>query len=186
MPAMRAMLDNMTGRAVVLGLTLHAEACAHVPAAPTAAPRISIAVAPIGFGPDNGLTLEKQAECEFGKELFEELYSEVGQSFELHGIAELRRIPGLLLVMRFARVEGHSMMSGIKRIVLEGRLLKDGQVVAGFTALRDTTQGAFGNDGRGFQTTCGIMEDLAEELAEDVGAWLYQPTMNANLGDAGP
>ena len=28
------------------------------------------------------------------------------------------------------------------------------------------------------------MEDLVEELAEDVGAWLYQPTMNANLGDA--
>ena len=181
---MPTMLDTMTGRAVVLGLTLHAAACAHGPAAPTI-PRIPIAVAPIGFGPDNGLTLEEQAECELGKELFEELHDEVGQSFALHGIADLRRVPGLLLVMRFARVEGHSMMSGIKRIVLEGRLLKDGQVAAGFTALRYTTQGAFGNYSRGFQTTCGIMEDLVEELAEDVGAWLYQPTMNANLGDAG-
>lgn len=184
MPTMRSMLNNITGRAVGLGLGLQATACAHGPAAPTA-PQISIAVAPIGFGPDNGLTLEEQAECELGKELFEELHDEVGQSFALHSIAELRKVPGLLLVMRFARVEGHSMMSGIKRIVLEGRLLKDGQVAAGFTALRYTTQVAFSNDSRGLQTTCGILEDLVEELAEDVGAWLYRPTMNTNRGDAG-
>lgn len=184
MPTMRSMLDNITGRAFVLGLGLPAAACAHVPVAPTA-PQISIAVAPIGFGPDNGLTLEEQAECELGKELVEELHDEVGQSFALHSIAELRKVPGLLLVMRFARVEGHSMMSGIKRIVLEGRLLEDGQVAAGFTALRYTTQVAFGNDSRGLQTTCGIMEDLVEALAEDVGAWLYRPTMNTSRGDAG-
>ncbi len=32
---MRSILDNITGRAVVLGLMLHAAACAHGPAAPT-------------------------------------------------------------------------------------------------------------------------------------------------------
>lgn len=50
MPTMRAMLDTITGT-VALGLTLHAAACAHAPAAHTApatAPRIPIAVAPIG------------------------------------------------------------------------------------------------------------------------------------------
>lgn len=140
-------------------------------------------MAPIGFGPDNGLTLEEQAECELGKVLFAELHDEGGRSFALRGVADPRGVPGLVLVMRFARVEGQSVISGIKRIALEGQLLKDGQVAADFTALRYTTQGAFGHYNRGFQTTCGIMEDLVEELAEDVGGWLYRPTMNAKLGD---
>ena len=80
--------------------------------------------------------------------------------------------------MRFARVEGISGR-GSKRIVLEGQLVKDGQVVADFAAIR----GAFGNYSRGFTTICSIIEDVVEELAEDVGEWLYRPTMNAKLGD---
>jgi hypothetical protein len=175
-------LDIIPGRAAVLALTLHATACAHSGAAPST-PRISIAVAPIGFGPDNGLTAEEQAECELGKELFEELNDEVGQSFALSGVADPRGVAGVVLVMRFARVEGQSFASGIKRIVLEGQLVKDGQVTADFTAMRYTTHGAFGNYSRGFKTSCGILEDVAEDLAEDVGKWLYRPTMNARLGD---
>ena len=64
--------DTIPGRTAVLALTLHATACAHSGASPST-PRISIAVATIGFGPDNGLTPEEQAECELGKEFFEEL-----------------------------------------------------------------------------------------------------------------
>lgn len=44
-------------------------------------------------------------------------------------------------------------------------------------------RGAFGNYSRGFTTTCGIMEDVVEELAEDVGRWLHRPTLHARLGD---
>lgn len=164
--------------ALISCLTLTANACAHSQA--PAAPRIPIAVAPIGFGPDNGLTPDEQNECEFGKELFEELNDEVGQSFAFTGVADPRGAPGVVLVMRFARVEGMSGMFGTKRIVLEGQMLKDGNVAASFTAMRD--KGLFGNS-RGFQTTCGIMEDVVEELAEDVGKWLYKPTMHAQLGD---
>jgi DNA-binding transcriptional MerR regulator len=133
--------DNIPGRVAVL--TLHATACAHNAASPTT-PRISIAVATIGFGPDNGLTPEEQAECELGKELFEELQDEVGQSFALSGVADPRGVAGPVLVMRFARVEGQSMVSGIKRIVLEGQLVKNGQVSGDFVAMRYTTHGAFG------------------------------------------
>ena len=165
-----------------VGLAVVTAACAHGQVEPSA-PRIPIAVAPIGFGPENGLTPEEQAECELGKELFEELHDEVGQSFALSGVADPRGAAGLVLVMRFARVEGQSMVSGIKRIVLEGQLVKDGQVTADFVAMRYTTHGAFGNYSRGFKTSCGILEDVAEELAQDVGKWLYQPTMNARLGD---
>ena len=166
--------------AAVLALTVIA--CAHGRAAPSAT-RIPIAVATIGFGPDNGLTPEEQAECELGKELFEELHDEVGQSFALSGVTDPRGMPGVVLVMRFARVEGQGFASGIKRVVLEGQLVKDGQVTADFVAMRYTTRGAFGDYSRGFKTTCGIMEDVVEELAEDVGAWLYRPMMNARLGD---
>jgi hypothetical protein len=172
---------SFLGRAACV-LALQTVACAHGGAA-SSAPRIPIAVAPIGFGPDSGLTAEEQAECELGKELFEELHDEVGQSFALSGVADPRGVPGVVLVMRFARVEGQSFASGIKRVVLEGQLVKDGQVAADFVAMRYTTQGAFGNYSRGFKTTCGIMEDVVEELAEDVGEWLYRPTMNARLGD---
>ncbi len=56
-------------------------------------------------------------------------------------------------------------------------------MTADFVAMRYTTHGAFGNYSRGFKTSCGILEDVAEELAEDVGKWLYRPTVNARLGD---
>jgi len=177
---MRSNFEAHAGRAAVLLFTL--TACAHDRATPSA-PRIPIAVATIGFGPDNGLTPEEQVECELGKHLFEELHDEVGQSFALSGVADPRGVPGVVLVMRFARVDGQGFGSGIKRIVLEGQLVKDGQVAADFVAMRYTTQGAFGNYSRGFKTTCGIMDDVIEELAEDVGKWLYRPTMSARLGD---
>lgn len=160
-----------------LALCFAMTACAHEQAAPSTT-RVPIAVPYIGFGPDNGLTPEEQAECELGKELFEELHDEVGQSFALSGIADPRGAPGLVLMMRFARVEGISGR-GSKRIVVEGQLVRDGRVVADFAAMR----GAFGNYSRGFTTTCGIIEDVIEEIAEDVGQWLYRPTMNATLGD---
>lgn len=177
--SMLMILQNRRGHLALLSCV--ALACAHTQA--PAAPRISIAVAPIGFGLESGLTPEEQADCEFGKELFEELNDEVGQSFTLSGVGDPRGVPGVVLVMRFARVEGMSGMFGTKRIVLEGQMLKDGNVAASFTAMRD--KGLFGNS-RGFQTTCGIMEDVVEELAEDVGKWLYKPTMNAQLGDLSP
>jgi len=175
-------LDTLIRRVVVLGLTLHTGACAYTPPPPPG-PRIPVAVTPIGFGPDNGLTLDEQAECELGKVLFAELHDKVGRTFALRRVADPRGVQGLVLNMRYARIEGHSVISGIKRIVLEGQLLKDGEVTANFTALRYTTQGAFGQYHRGFQTTCGIMDDLVEELAGDVGAWLSRPRMNAALGD---
>ncbi|MBA3546267.1 MAG: hypothetical protein H0T76_07290 [Nannocystis sp.] len=177
--SMPMILQKRRGHLALLSCV--ALACAHTQA--PAAPRISIAVAPIGFGPESGLTPEEQAECEFGKELFEELNDEVGQSFAFSGVADPRGVPGVVLVMRFTRVEGMSGMFGTKRIVLEGQMLKDGNVAASFTAMRD--KGLFGNS-RGFQTTCGIMEDVVEELAEDVGKWLFKPTMNAQLGDLSP
>lgn len=49
--------------------------------------------------------------------------------------------------------------------------------------MRYTSNGAFGNYNRGFKSSCGILEDVVEELAEDVGEWLREPTMNAQLGD---
>ncbi len=172
-----SIVANIGGRAAqVVGLAMVTAACAHTQVEPSA-PRIPIAVAHIGFGPKNGLTPEEQAECELGKELFEELHDEVGQSFAFSGVADPRGTPGLVLIMRFARVEGISGR-GSKRIVLEGQLVQDGRVAADFAAMR----GAFGSYSRGL-TTCGIMEDVIEELAEDVGAWLYRPTMNARLGD---
>ena len=168
--------------AAVLAVTLHAAACAHSQGRP-ATPPISIAVTNIGFGPDNGLTAEEQAECELGTELFEELHDEVDNAFALHSVAGYRGVPGLVLVMRFARVEGQDFASGTKSIVLEGKLLRDGQVTADFVAMRYTSNGAFGNYNRGFKSSCGILEDVVEELAEDVGEWLREPTMNAQLGD---
>jgi hypothetical protein len=175
---MRSMLGT-----IILGFSLHAAACAYSPTPAPTGPRTPIAVARVGFAPDIGLTSAEQDECGLGKILFVELYDEVGRSFALRGVAEPGGVPGRVLVMRFTRVDGHGVISGIKRIFLAGQLLKDGQVAASFTAMRFTTQGAFGQYNRGFQTTCGIMENLVGELAEDVGAWLYRPTMNASLGD---
>ena len=58
---------NIVCRAAqMVGLAVVTAACAHGQVEPSA-PRIHIAVAPISFGPENGLTPEEQAECELGK-----------------------------------------------------------------------------------------------------------------------
>lgn len=175
-------LPTLFRHAAVLTLALHATACAHRHAA-TATPPTTIAVTNIGFGPDNGLTPEEQSECELGPRLFDELHDEVDDTFALHSVPGYRDVPGLVLVMRFAHFEGQDFASGIKSIVLEGKLLRDGQITADFVAMRYTSNGAFGNYSRGFQSSCGILEDLVEELAEDVSEWLREPTLGAQLGD---
>ncbi len=34
-----------------------------------------------------------------------------------------------------------------------------------------------------YKGTCSMVEDLAEELAEDIADWLLRPRMNARIGD---
>lgn len=174
--------DTIPGRIAALTLALQFAACAHRGAS-ASTPRGSLAVATIGFGPHSGLSLKEQAECGLGQDFFEELHDEVGQSFALSGVVDPSGVAGLVLSMRFLRVEGQTVMSGTKRIVLEGQLVKDGHVTADFVAMRYSTK-MVDSYRVGFKTSsCSVLGGVVEELAEDVGEWLLRPTMNAKLGD---
>jgi hypothetical protein len=74
---------------------------------------------------------------------------------------------------------GGGMFSGPKWLEVSGTLRDGGKEVASFRAKRLTTGGPFGGGG-----TCAMLTKCAKALANDVAAWLENPTPNAELGDA--
>lgn len=74
---------------------------------------------------------------------------------------------------------GGGAWSGPKQIRMSGTLADNGQVIGTFKARRTTTGGMWG----GYKGTCSMLEICGEELGEDVGAWLQNPTMDARLGE---
>lgn len=121
-------------------------------------------------------------DCGVAQELIDELEDEIDQRFNVQRIGQATRRPGLLLGMRFIQAEGAGggMLSGPKRLAVEGVLYEDGVFVASFTARRTGWNGfKMGY----YQGTCSMVEDLAEELAEDIADWLLAPRHGAELGD---
>lgn len=85
--------------------------------------------------------------------------------------------PGHALDIRITKVlaPGGAKWSGPKVVTTQGALYDNGQVLGTFTTARHTRKG---------RHTCGMLHNDAEEVAEDIGKWLRNPTMDARLGDA--
>jgi len=64
--------------------------------------------------------------------------------------------------------------SGRKKVIVEGRLLLDGQLVGTFTAQRSSG---------GLHRACTLLQKCAHTLGSDITEWLLNPQMYALLGE---
>ncbi|MCA9688793.1 MAG: hypothetical protein R3A51_00555 [Nannocystaceae bacterium] len=71
--------------------------------------------------------------------------------------------------------EGGGAFSGQKTMIIRGMMIYQGNTVGTFYARR--------SKGYGSWSSCDMLEDLYDDLAEDVHDWVLQPTMNARLGE---
>lgn len=83
----------------------------------------------------------------------------------------------LLLVATRLHVIGGGPWSGPKWLSMEGKLLEKGKLIGNFNVRRQTIGGSL--------RTCGTLDTLSEEIADDIVEWLKNPSLNAKLGDAG-
>lgn len=162
--------------AAALGLTL--VACAgRIPPAerPHLAVLASVVVA-AGGDPSSHVR-----DCDLVEELLDELEDEAERAFQIRRVSDPRGVSGRVLVLRFTQVEGAwgGAISGSKSVTVTGNLLEGESVVGSFTAREETS--AFTVSGRG--TTCSLLEEAVEEIAEDVAEWLRAPSHGAQLGD---
>jgi hypothetical protein len=121
-------------------------------------------------------------ECGVAAEILEELEDEIDQRYNVRRVKHAEPGPGDLLAMQFVRAAGAGggMISGPKHLALKGFLYRDGVLIGTFVAQRSGLNGFTMGYYKG---TCSMVEDLAEELAEDIADWLLRPHMNARIGD---
>lgn len=83
----------------------------------------------------------------------------------------------LVLVATHLHAIGGGGWTGPKWLVLEGKLMEGDKLLGNFEARRQTI--------RGSMRSCGTLESLSEDIADDILEWLKAPGLNAKLGDAG-
>lgn len=165
--------------AAALGLTL--VACAgRIP--PGERPHLAIVTTvEVAAGGDPSAHIR---ECDLIDELLDELEDEAERHFQIRRVRDHRGVPGRVLVVRFAQVEGAGggAISGSKSATVTGSLLEGESVVGSFTA-RWETSAIDASTGGFYRSTCGLLEKAVEEIAEDVAEWLRAPSHGARLGD---
>ena len=118
-----------------------------------------------------------QKDCDWNQQLAENIVKESNSIAETTD-KDLAQINGKTLTILSDNIHsiGGGAMTGPKWVHIHGQLSDNGKVIASFEALRRTIGGRL--------TACSTLNNLGDELAEDVGKWLKNPTMNAKLGDA--
>jgi len=73
---------------------------------------------------------------------------------------------------------GNAWTGRQKGLVIQGRLLEDGELVGNFRGRRMTSGGFFG----GYKGTCAFFGRCAKTLGHDVAEWLQSPGKSSNIG----
>ena len=73
---------------------------------------------------------------------------------------------------------GNAWTGRQKGLVIQGRLLENGQLKGNFRGRRMTSGGFFG----GYKGTCSFLGRCAKTLGSDVAEWLKSPAPNSNIG----
>jgi len=86
-----------------------------------------------------------------------------------------RPVAGRVLTVKIVDVaaRGGGIFSGSKGLGVEGRLYQDGRIVGSFTA-HATSRGAL--------SSCGILDKVVAELADQIAVWVDSPAMDSTLG----
>lgn len=89
---------------------------------------------------------------------------------------------GRVLQLEIAEVfaPGGGGMTGIKRVVVTGKLYENGKLIGNFRAQRGSTGGYWGGSYKG---TCSILQRCAMALGKDIANWLKAPTKDASIGE---
>lgn len=87
---------------------------------------------------------------------------------------------GLVLQLEIAdAIEmGNAWTGRQKGLVIQGRLLENGQLKGDFRGRRMTSGGMFG----GYKGTCSFLGRCAKTLGSDVAEWLQSPATSSNIG----
>lgn len=120
-------------------------------------------------------------DCDLEEALLEELENELRNDHTIGLVSSHIGVPGRVLALRISGGSGAwgGAITGQKSVTLEGRLLDNGEIVGSFTALRGTRR-----PGMMWDSTCAMVDEVLEELAEDVAEWARQPpTLGALLGE---
>jgi hypothetical protein len=134
----------------------------------------------IGFAEGAFVRPEVRSECK----LEDRVPQWVQQYAQKHGvqIELVDALPdaGLVLELEIAdAIEmGNAWTGRQKGLVIQGRLLENGELVGDFRGRRMTTGGFFG----GYKGTCAFFGRCAKTLGSDVAEWLRQPTKSSNIG----
>jgi hypothetical protein len=73
---------------------------------------------------------------------------------------------------------GNAWTGRQKGLVIQGRLLENGQLKGNFRGRRMTSGGMFG----GYKGTCSFLGRCAKTLGSDVAEWLKAPATGSNIG----
>lgn len=74
---------------------------------------------------------------------------------------------------------GGGGMTGLKRVVVTGKLYENGKLIGSFRDQRTSTGGYWG----GYKGTCGILQRCAKAIGKDIANWLKNPTKDASIGE---
>lgn len=85
----------------------------------------------------------------------------------------------LLVEITDAISSGNAFIGHRKFTSIRGTLYKDGKVLAGFQARRNSMGGFWG----AYKSSCSVLGRTVKTLGSDVARWLHSPVNGANLGD---
>lgn len=120
-------------------------------------------------------------ECKLGEKL-STFINNYGKKYHLNMVKGGKRDKSArLLKVAISNVQGFGggAWSGAKVVMIEGELLKNGEVIATFRGRRSTGGGAFA----AFKGTCSLLGRTVKALGSDVALWLQNPVMGAHIGE---
>ncbi|MCE5233283.1 MAG: hypothetical protein ABFC67_08325 [Mizugakiibacter sp.] len=140
---------------------------------------------PVPYAEDSDIAGNIKRECDLGNTLADYIREYADKHHvEVRFAPDAKpEAPGRVLAVeiRDAVSSGNAFLGHHKSTSVHGKLYQDGKLIGSFKDRRDSMGGAFA----GFKGSCSVLGRTVKAIGEDVGAWLAQPTMDAELGDLG-
>jgi hypothetical protein len=161
-----------------IGLAACAALCA-LPGAAVAGGSIKL-LRSVGFAEEAFVRPQVKSECNLENRVPEWIQ----QFAQKHGIevelVDALPATGLVLELEIADAieTGNAWTGRQKGLVIQGRLLENGQLVGNFRGRRMTSGGFFG----GYKGACAFFGRCAKTLGSDVAEWLQSPGKSSNIG----
>lgn len=142
----------------------------------TAAPgeKLDVIVMPATYAEHADASPEVVKKCKFDKDVAETIVDRTpGAKLSTGG-------SDLVLTMEVVSMRGvDPAWQGERSVILRGEL-EDGGVTQGRFRIKRSFQGGIFS---GITGVCRGLDEIAEEMGDEIAAWLQEPTMDADLGE---